>query len=91
MKTHHFRAIYYCELGVIEQQFVRDWCDDHILKKYTGRRFTNEMIILDDELIYNLIRKQNRLKNRVARENIIDDVLEKYKTQYCCKKIGTIV
>lgn len=91
MKTHHFKAIYYSELGVIEQQFVRDWFDDHIVKKYTGRRFTDDMVILDDELIYSLIRKMNRLKNKFKRENKIDYILEKYKIQHCCTKTGTIV
>lgn len=91
MKTHHFKAVYYCELGVIEQQFVRDWFVDHVVKKYSGRRFTNDMIILDDELIYNLVRKMNKLRNRIAKDTRIDHVLGTYAPKYCCSKTGTIV
>jgi len=91
MRTHHFKAIYYRELGVIEQQFVRDWFGDHIVKKYSGRRFTNDMIILDDELIYNLVRKMNRLRNRIEKNTRIDFVLQNYEPCYCCNKTGTIV
>lgn len=91
MKTHHFKALYFRELGAIEQQFIINWFDDHKAIKYTGKRFSCEMIILDEELIYNLIRKMNRLRNRISRDSRIDHVILNYEPQYCCNKTGTIV
>jgi hypothetical protein len=91
MKNHHFRALYYARVGVIEQQFIRDWFDNHRVTKYTGRRFTPDMVILDEELIYNLVRKMNKLQNQEARDKRIDNVIAKFAPSYCCNKIGTVV
>jgi hypothetical protein len=91
MKCHHFKALYYCDLCLTEQQYIRDWFVDHRVTKYTGRRYSDEMVIMDEVLIYNLIKYMNRLKNRKTRDAHVDSVIESYATKHCCNKIGTVV